>query len=170
MSLVKSILGVIRQLKRMKLDANMSKDPTHLMIPEVLQQCEENVTVSCSQRSMTNFDKLPPIPVQWVSVVVRRTIDRRTGVVTAEEVLCNLDPQQRQRPFQGESLKEVLTVFSPGMITQLHHPRIDTGVLFRQASIFLPRSSYRKAIGEGVRTLHMAHTLRKLPVESPENM
>ena len=71
--LVMSILGVVRQLKGLKTDANMPKDPVHLMIPEMLQQCEESISVSCG-KSMTHFDILPPIPVQWDSVVVRRTI------------------------------------------------------------------------------------------------
>ena len=81
------------------------------MIPEVFQQCEENISVSCSRKTMTNFDISPPIPVSWDSVVVPRTVDRRTGVVIAEEVMCHLEPKQRQRPFQGKSPKEVLTVF-----------------------------------------------------------
>ena len=42
----------------MKIDANMSKDPVHQMVPEMLQQCEENIAVSCSRKSMTNFDIL----------------------------------------------------------------------------------------------------------------
>ena len=32
-------------------------------------------------------------------------------MVIAEEVMCHLEPKQRQRPFQRESPKDVLTVF-----------------------------------------------------------
>ena len=41
-----------------------------------------------------------PIPVQWDSVVVQRTIDRRTGVVIAEDVMCS-----EQRYFSCPALE-----------------------------------------------------------------
>ena len=107
--LAKSIFGVVCQLKKLKLDANMAKHPVHLMIPAMLHQCAEDVGVSCARKSMIHFDVNPPIPTQWDSVVVRRTIDRRTGVVIAEDVPCSLDHQQLQCPFQGESPKDVVT-------------------------------------------------------------
>ena len=54
--LVKSTLGVVRQLKRNKVDANLSKDPVHLMIPETFQQWEDHITVSRGRKTMSNFD------------------------------------------------------------------------------------------------------------------
>ena len=60
---------------------------------------------------MSRYDVKPPIDVSWDSVVVRRTIDRKTGVVMAEDVRCSLDAALIHRPFKGESPKEVLIVF-----------------------------------------------------------
>ena len=42
---------------------------------------------------------------------MRWTIDRKTGVVMAEDVHCSMDHMQLLRSFKGESPKEVLTVF-----------------------------------------------------------
>ena len=60
---------------------------------------------------MARFDATPPITVAWDSVVVRRTIDRKTGVVMAEEAVWSLNASQKNRPLKGESPKEILTVF-----------------------------------------------------------
>ena len=46
--LVKAILNKIHQTKRMKMDANMTKDPLHMQIPEMFWQCKDNIKVSCS--------------------------------------------------------------------------------------------------------------------------
>ena len=93
------------------MDANMAKDPLHTQIPEMFWQCENNIKVSCTRKSMSRYDINPPIDISWDSVVVRRTIDRKTGVVMAEDVRCSMDEAQIHRPFKGESPKEVLTVF-----------------------------------------------------------
>ena len=95
-ALVKAILNKVHQTKRMKMDANMAKDPLHMQIPEMFRQCENNIKVSCTRKSMSRFDANPPITVPWDSVVVRRTIDRKTGVVMAEG-----------RVFQGNSYRVV---------------------------------------------------------------
>ena len=79
--------------------------------PIPLVKCEDNIKVSCTGKSMSRYDINPPIDVPWDSVVVRRTIDRKTGVAMAEDVRCSLDAAQIHRPFKGESPKEVLTVF-----------------------------------------------------------
>ena len=63
------------------MDANMAKDPLHTQIPEMFWQCEDNIKVSCTRKSMSRYDIKPPIDVSWDSVVARRTIDRKTGVV-----------------------------------------------------------------------------------------
>ena len=76
-SLVKAILNKVHQTKRMKMDANMAKDPLHMQIPAMFWQCEDNIKVSCTRKSMSRHDIHPPIDVAWDSVLVRRTIDRR---------------------------------------------------------------------------------------------
>ena len=173
--LVKAILNKIHQTKRMKMDANMAKDPLHMQIPEMFWQCEDNIKVSCTRKSMSRYDIKPPIDVSWDSVVVRRTIDRKTGVVMAEDVRCSLDTAQIHRPFKGESPKKVLTVFfsweetpiiqsvsskaTPG--DKARYDAISAEILqqYSQNIRFIPRSTYRKAIGEGVRTItYGAHT------------
>ena len=65
------------------MDANMAKDPLHMQIPAMFGQCEDNIKVSCTRKSMSRYDTNPPIAVSLDSVVVRRTIDHKTGVVMA---------------------------------------------------------------------------------------
>ena len=124
---------------------------------------------------MSRYDIKPPIDVSWDSVVVRRTIDRKTGVVMAEDVRCSLDDAQIHRPFKGETPKEVLTVFfswEETPVVQSVSSTVDPGDKARYEAIsveilqqysqnirLIPRSTYRKAIGEGVRTKsNGAHT------------
>ena len=157
------------------MDANMAKDPLHMQIPEMFWQCEDNIKVTCTRKSMSRYDIKPPIDVSWDSVLVRRTIDRKTGVVMAEDVRCSMEPAQLHRMFKGESPKEVLTVFfsweenpvvqtissteSPG--DKARYEAISAEILqqYSQNLRLIPRSTYRKAIGEGVRTItYGAHT------------
>ena len=168
-SLVKAILNKVHQTKRMKMNANMAKDPLHMQIPAMFWQCEDNIKVSCTRKSMSRHDIQPPIDVAWDSVLVRRTIDRKTGVVMSEDVRCSMDQTQLHRAFKGESPKEVLTVFfsweeTPTVhaMSVVSHPgdktRYDaiSAELLQQYSQnirLIPRSTYRKAIGEGVRTI-----------------
>ena len=172
-SLVKAILNKIHQIKRMKMDANMSKDPLHLQIPAMFWQCEDNIKVSCARKSMSRHDIHPPIDVSWDSVLVRRTIDRKTGVVMSEDVCCSLNQAQLNRPFKGESPKEVLTVFfsweenptvhalsavtSPGDKTRYEAISEELLQQYSQNIRLIPRSTYRKAIGDGVRTTYGAY-------------
>ena len=53
----------------------------------------------------------PQRAIPWDSVVVRRTINRKTGVVMAEDYTADLTDVTINRPFKGHSPKEVLTVF-----------------------------------------------------------
>ena len=93
------------------MDANMAKDPLHMQIPAMFSPCEDNIKVSCARKSMSRYDTKPPISVSWDSVVVRRTIDRKTGVVLGGRRRVFIEPRQLNRPFKGASPKEVLTVF-----------------------------------------------------------
>ena len=43
--------------------------------------------------------------------MVRRTVDRTTGVVMSEDVVCSTSIHQLSRSFQGQCPKEILTVF-----------------------------------------------------------
>ena len=107
--------------------------------------------------------------------MVRRTIDRKTGVVMAEDVRCSLDAAQIHRPFKGESSKGSLDCFllmeetpiiqsvsstaTPG--DKARYDAISAEILqqYSQNIRLIPRSTYRKAIGEGVRTItYGAHT------------
>ena len=157
------------------MDANMAKDPMHMQIPAMFWQCEDNIKVSCARKSMSRYDVNPPIDVAWDSVLVRGTIDRKTGVVMAEDVRCSMDQTQLHRSFKGESPKEVLTVFfsweetptahamsvvaSPGDKTRYDAISEELLQQYSQNIRLIPRSTYRKAIGEGVRTItYGAHT------------
>ena len=110
--------------------------------------------------------------IQWV---VRRTINRKTGVVMAEDCTEELTEITLNRPFKGHTPKEVLTVFfywdpertdhmvnyiacSLDLEMYLSITSELLNLLFNDPHL-LPRSSYRKAIGEGVRTFtYGAHT------------
>ena len=85
-SLVQGILNVVRKLKTRLVDANHSRDPVHFMIPESLRQTEDEISLVCNRKQMSIFDVHPPPQVSWDQILVRRTIDRRTGVVIAEEI------------------------------------------------------------------------------------
>ena len=151
------------------MDANMAKDSLHMQIPAMFGQCEDNIKVSCTRKSMSRYDTNPPIAVSWDSVVVRRTIDRKTGAVMAEDVMCSLNTTQLTRPFKGESPKKVLTVFfsweetpmvqsistvvSPGDKKRYEAISVERLQHYSQNLRLIPRSTYRKAIGEGVRTI-----------------
>ena len=134
---------------------------------------------------MSRYDVNPPIGVAWDSVLVRRTIDRKTGVVMAEDVCCSMDQTQLHRSFKGESPKEVLTVFfsweetptsyamsvvaSPGDKTR--YDAISGRVA---ATIFTEHSAHPKVyLSEGHRggsqnNMELIHRTR--PVGSRENM
>ena len=119
-----------------------------------------------TRKSMSKYDINPPIDVAWDSVLVRRTIDRKTGVVMAEDVRCSMEQAQLQRSFKGEVPKEVLTVFlfmardsnchatsiitSPGNKTRYEAISGELLHQYSQNIRLVPRSTYRKAIGEGV--------------------
>ena len=80
---------------------------------------------------MSNVDINPPIPVEWESVVLRRTIDRHTGVAIKAP-----SPRDTHQPIVSELVQR-----------------------YSSDKKLLPRSTHRKAIGKGVRTItYGAHT------------
>ena len=82
-------------------------------------RCESNHShVRLEGGNLTKRAALHPISlvrdklkvITKVSVIVRRTINRKTGVVMAEDYTAELDESTLNRPFKGSSPKEVLTV------------------------------------------------------------
>ena len=174
-SLVRDILKVVVKIKQLAKTANYPKDPAHVMIPESLQESEHCVQVAYTQNTLQAYDTRTPRAIPWDSVVVRRTINRKTGVVMAEDYTEELTENTINRPFKGHSPKEVLTVFFYWDPERTDHMvnyiacSLDLEMYLSITSELLnlllndphlvPRSSYRKAIGEGVRTItYGAHT------------
>ena len=174
-SLVRDILKVVTKVKQLAKTANYPRDPAHVTIPVTLQESEHCVQVAYTQNTLQAYDTRTPKAIPWDSVVVRRTINRKTGVVMAEDYTADLTEVTINRPFKGHSPKEVLTVFfywDPqrlDLMVNYIECSLDlelylsiTGELlnlFLNDSHLVPRSSYRKAIGEGVRTItYGAHT------------
>ena len=60
---------------------------------------------------MSSFDVHPPPQVLWDQILVRRTVDRRTGVVIAEENVHDLTSDDQTRRLLGSFPKEILTAF-----------------------------------------------------------
>ena len=114
---------------------------------------------------------------EWIgeSVVLRRTINRKTGVIMSEDYTSTLNYEDINRSFEGNSPKEVLTVF---FYWDNYRPKFmmnyveastdqDSYLAITQEMLnnylndqqLIPRSTYRKAIEEGVRTItYGAHT------------
>ena len=168
-------MNVVTKVKQLAKTANYPKDPTHVIIPDSLQESERAVQVAYTQNTLTAYDTRTPRAILWESVLVRRTINRKTGVVMAEDYTAELDESALNRPFKGNSPKEVLTVFfywDPERTNTLvryvtcsldHESYME--ILGELLNVYLndhhliPRSTYRKAIGEGIRTItYGAHT------------
>ena len=104
-SLVKAILNKVHQTKRMKI--------IWLKILYICSSLECFGNAKTTSRFHVHGSRcqgMTPVDVAWDSVLVRRTIDRKTGVVMLEDVRCSMDQTQLHRSFKGESPK-VLTVF-----------------------------------------------------------
>ena len=100
-SLVRDILKVVVKVKQLAKTANYPKDPAHVMIPESLQESEHCVQVAYTQNTLQAYDTRTPRAIPWDSVVVRRTINRKTGVVMAEDYTEELTEVTINRPFKG---------------------------------------------------------------------
>ena len=98
--LVRDMLKVVSKLKQTFGTANYPKDPMHMTIPESLMESEHAIQVVYSQSTMTAHDSNPPKGVDWDSVVLRRTVNRKTGVVMSEDYLASLEEED-----------QVLTIF-----------------------------------------------------------
>ena len=86
--LVRDILKVVSKVKQTFGTANYPKDPMHMTIPESLMESEHAIQVVYNQSTMTAHDSNPPKGVEWDSVVLRRTVNRKTGVVMSEGLHC----------------------------------------------------------------------------------
>ena len=173
--LVRDILKVISKVKQAFGTANYPKDPMHMTIPESLMESEHAIQMVYNQSTMTAHDSNPPRGVEWDSVVLRRTVNRKTGVVMSEDYIASLEEEELNRPFRGHVPKEVLTIFFywdsersqvlvnyvEASIDQDSYLAITQDLLnlYFNDPMLIPRSTYRKAIGEGVRTItYGAHT------------
>ena len=84
-SLVRDILKVVAKVKQLAKTAKYPKDPLHVTIPESLLESEHCVQVAYTPNTLRAYDTRTPRAIPWESVVVRRTINRKTGVVMAED-------------------------------------------------------------------------------------
>ena len=124
---------------------------------------------------MSIFDMHPPPQVSGDQILVRRTIDRRTGVVIAEENVHDLPVEERTRRLLGQVPKEILTVFfywdGDRVLPSVNTVRATKGKsqylaltndlfnMYGNDPKLIPRSTYRKNVGEGIRTIaYGAHT------------
>ena len=173
--LVRDILKVVSKVKQTFGTANYPKDPLHMTIPESLMESEHAIQVVYNQSTMTAHDSNPPRGMEWDSVVLRRTVNRKTGVVMSEDYIASLEEEDLNRPFRGHVPKEVLTIFFywdsyrsqvtvnyvEASIDQDSYLAVTQDLLniYFNDPMLIPRSTYRKAIGEGVRTItYGAHT------------
>ena len=165
-------------LKRVKIrlaDANHARDPTHFITPESLRQTEDEISLVSNRKQMSIFDVHPPPQISIDQVLVRRTIDRRTGVVMAEENIHELSIDEQTRRFLGKVPKEVLTIFfywdGARVLPSINVVKATKGKsqylsltndlfnLYENDPKLIPRSTYRKNVGEGIRTItYGAHT------------
>ena len=109
--LVRDILKTIGKVKQIYCNANYPRDPVHMTIPDSLLESEHAIQIVYSQSTMTAHDSNPSKGVDWGTVVLRRTIDRKTGVVMSEDYTAALTEEDVNRQFEGHLPKEVLTVF-----------------------------------------------------------
>ena len=108
-------------------------------------------------------------------ILVRRTIDRRTGVVIAEEIAYELPSEDQSRRLLGQVPKEILTVFfywdGDRILPSVNAVRATKGKsqylsltndllnMYGNDPKLIPRSTYRKNAGDGIRTItYGAHT------------
>ena len=98
-TLVQGILNTLKRVKVRLADANHARDPTHFLIPELLRQTEDEISLVCNRKQMSIYDMQPPPQISIDQVLVRRTIDRRTGVVMAEENVHELSTDDQTRRF-----------------------------------------------------------------------
>ena len=172
------VQGILNTLKRVKIrlaDANHARDPTHFTIPESLRQTEDELSLVCNRKQMSIYDMQPPPQISIDQVLVRRTIDRRTGVVMAEENVHELSTDEQTRRFLGKVPKEVLTIFfywdGARVLPSINTVKATKGKsqylsltndlfnLYENDPKLIPRSTYRKNVGEGIRTItYGAHT------------
>ena len=78
-ALVQGILNTVKRVKGRLTDANHARGPVHFMIPEILRQTEDEFSLVCNRKQMSIYDTQPPPQISADQILVRRTIDRRTG-------------------------------------------------------------------------------------------
>ena len=135
----------------------------HMTIPDSLGELEHAIQIVYNQSTMTAHNSNPPKGVDWNTVVLRRTINRKTGVVMSEDYIAAMTDEDVNRSFQGHLPKEILTVFfywdSYRLLVTLNFVEVSTDQesyltitqdllnLYLNDALLIPRSTYRKAIG-----------------------
>ena len=174
-ALVNGILNTIKKVKSRLTDANHARDPVHFMIPESLSQTEDEISLVCNRKQMSIYDMQPPPQISADQILVRRTVDRRTGVVIAEENVHDLTIEEQTRKLLGQVPKEILTIFfywdGDRVLPSVNTVRATKGKsqyltltndlfnMYGNDPKLIPRSTYRKNVGEGIRTItYGAHT------------
>ena len=118
---------------------------------------------------MSIFDMHPPLQISADQILVRRTIDRRTGVVVAEENVHDLPLEEQTRKLLGQVPEEILTVFfywdGDRVLPSVNAVKATKGKsqylsitndlfnMYGNDPKLVPRSTYRKNVGEGIRTI-----------------
>ena len=110
-ALVQGIINTVKGVKSRLAHANHARDPANFMIPETLRQTEDEISLVCSRKQMSIYDMQPPPQISVDQILVRRTIDRRTGVVMAEENVHELPVEEQNRRLLGQVPKEILAIF-----------------------------------------------------------
>ena len=146
------------------------------MIPEILRQTKDEISLVCNRKQMSIYDMQPPPPqISVDQILVRRTIDRRTGVVMAEEHVHELPVEEQTRRLLGQVPKEILTIFfywdGDRVLPSINAVKATKGKsqyltltndlfnMYGNDPKLIPRSTYRKNVGEGIRTItYGAHT------------
>ena len=103
------VQGILNTLKRVKI--RLADQGIQLISRYRKRQTEEEISLVCNRKQMSIYDMQPPPQISMDQVLVRRTVDRRTGVVMAEENVHELSTDEQTRRFLGKVPKEVLTIF-----------------------------------------------------------
>ena len=121
---------------------------------------------------MSIYDMHPPPQIPPDQILVRRTIDRRTGLLIAEENVDELSAEEQTRKLPGQVPKEILTIFfnwdgdRMPSVNAVKATKGKSQYLTLTNNLFkmygndpklIPRS--RKNVGEGIRNItYGAHT------------
>ena len=99
--LVQGILNVVRKLKTRLVVLTIHEIRFILRSQRVSVRQRMKIFLVCNRKQMSIFDMHPPLQISPDQILVQRTIDRRTGVVIAEENVHNLPLEEQTRKLLG---------------------------------------------------------------------